>query len=122
MKQTKTCELCRIELTDKNLGYEVKEGLICSECYKMELERLIQNVGRFIKSDSFNIRQNLIKKKLWLSEEMGYWHDIQGPNVQIQESVADYTELPTSQIQDMLKSELLTLKDSLKKEKQGVEE
>jgi len=103
------CGKCGNKITDKNLGWDLEEngGFICEKCYKKLCCKLIKDLQNFVKSDSFNKRQKLISKVLWVSEKMGYWHD--NADKSSMENVADYNGWSIRKLKLEILSELESL-------------
>lgn len=74
----------------KELGGEIEadEMLVCKECYKDHIIRVVNEVESFRKSSAFNDVLELKNKILWLSESMGHLFD--NADKSSQESVSDY--------------------------------
>ena len=121
-EDTFKCGICSNISSYEMLGNETKKGLLCKDCYKKEISRIINELDKFRKSKQFDDKHELVKKKLWLSQEMAYWHDITIPlqqgieEVISQESVAEYLDLSVQNIQGMILDELITLKQEIRKD------
>lgn len=84
------CGNCGTKINDNNFGYDLEEdrGYICDDCFKKHLRVLIKDLKKFIGSKDFNDKLKLKKKILWVSDQMGHWHD--NADKSSMESVTDY--------------------------------
>lgn len=119
-EETFKCVICEKTFTYDSIGNKAKEGKICVDCSDKKLHDIIGRLDEFRKSKEFNNKNELIKKKLWLSEEMGGWHDLTIPlfdqgveEVISEESVAEHMEKSTQTLQKEMLGELIDLMESI---------
>lgn len=112
MKKSKDlfkCEYCGKMSDYSKLENELKKGLICKDCFVPEVKAIMKKMEVFCNSTEFFNLNSLIIRKLWLSEQMGNWHDMNTPRVQYQESVTDYLDLSIEKLQKFILIELSTI-------------
>ncbi len=96
------CARCGIKITDNNLGGEIegREVIVCSNCHKDHIIKVIQELEAFRKSDKFKDVLSLRKTILETSESLGNLFD--NANRTSQESVSDYDKYNFFQLQLIL--------------------
>lgn len=82
------CGKCNKHIIRLGGSIEADEKLVCSECYKDHLVKVVAEVEAFRKSKCFDDVLELKNKILWLSETMGHLFD--NADKSSQESVSDY--------------------------------
>jgi DNA-directed RNA polymerase subunit RPC12/RpoP len=109
MREEIICFKCGKKITNKNLGGEIEseERLVCQKCYNKHIFNVITELNKFRINRDFDERGILIKKILWISEQMGNWHDA-GDKSYI-ENVSDYTNSNLFELQCNLLDKLQVL-------------
>lgn len=111
------CVNCNTKIAERNFGYQIDAGLICSVCEQKHLLMLIDDLERFRKSKAFEDKQEVKKKILWLSEKMGYWFD--NADGSIQESIGEYDQYNLFELQCQLLDQEITLIQNLDSKKKA---
>ena len=95
------------------MGMETSEegSFLCEECSLEHLRNLIKEIKRFSESSYFFDKFELIKKHLWLSEEMGFWMD--NANKSVMESVYWYYDWSLRELQKGILNHKKTLEQNI---------
>jgi DNA-directed RNA polymerase subunit RPC12/RpoP len=107
------CSRCRKKITDNTIGdiIEAEEVIVCDSCAKKHRLYIIAEINKFRQSKDFNNIIALRKKLLWLSEQMGNWHDA-GDKFYYIESVYEYNKYNIYELQFYLISDTLCIIDT----------